>query len=163
MGDETDIKGATWKKVPDMGTDNRGHRENVTMSLKSMPINGRTTEIDVFEELLPVSVAEMLKIVRQQAAQVNDTDRREKQHVWTWLDLFLGASQFKHGTDLWSNQRFGMLAGPDFGKYMSIDKFRRVTRYLSRGPMEVDKDDPWCEIMYLLDGFGQPRGGRRAC
>ena len=48
----------------------------------------------------------------------------------------------------------------DFGQVFSKDRFSRVLRYLARGPMGREDDltdDPWAEVMRLVDEFNAQR------
>ena len=71
-----------------------------------------------------------------------------------------GAAQYRKGTDFWARDKRGCLHGPDFGEYITEDRFRRVGRYLARGPEECDEGlatDPWCQFRWMLDGFNSFR------
>jgi hypothetical protein len=48
------------------------------------------------------------------------------------LSVYL--EQFKVGTDLWNKESKVMLPAPSFGKYLSLNRFKRIARYLAKGP-----------------------------
>jgi hypothetical protein len=60
-----------------------------------------------------------------------------------------------------------MLAPPDFGRVLSSDRFIRVPRYLSRGPVvgteTLKESDPWAEVRWLVDGFNATRKQQFKC
>ena len=74
-------------------------------------------------------------------------------------DYFWGA-QFKEGTDLWATQRVGLMPPPDFGRFLSKDRFQRILRYWARGlseEREVLRLNPWATIDPWVDGFNEAR------
>jgi hypothetical protein len=69
-----------------------------------------------------------------------------------------GATQFKVDTDLWNKETKGMLPAPNFGKYLSLDRFKRIARYLAKGPESMDdadavKTDAWGAILVVVGWF----------
>ncbi len=73
---------------------------------------------------------------------------------------FLEVLSFKDMTDLWSVKRKGMMPVPDFGLFLSRDRFRRILWYWARGPegtSENLKDNPWEEVDYWVCGFNKNR------
>ena len=107
IGGECEVKGSKWKRVTSMGNCNRGQKEKKEMLLRRLAVNGRTSELNVFEELLPVSFADMLKIAVDQGKAVNDKTKFTELHIRTWMALFLGATQFKAGTGRRGRMRAG--------------------------------------------------------
>jgi hypothetical protein len=86
----------------------------------------------------------------------------EPWHVDAALAIIFGGAQFKEGTDLWSTKRVGMMPAPDFGKYLSHDRFQRILRYWGRGrgtPEERGKLrlNPWAQIDPWVIGFNAAR------
>jgi hypothetical protein len=82
-------------------------------------------------------------------------------HIYSTLFiLLLGVGQFKEGTDLWSVTRKGMLPDPDFGLYLSRDRFEKVLRfwaYGSDGTEEKLTEKPWEEVDYWVRAFNKNR------
>ena len=115
-------------------------------------------EADLFLMMLPVTLEEMLDVIKFRAHEANDKykDRWYKEHVVGFLLCLLGAAQFKRGTKLWSRKRVGLIPPLDFGQYMTEDRFKRVQRYLGRGPEGCDADlatDPWAQARWVVGGF----------
>jgi hypothetical protein len=76
------------------------------------------------------------------------------------LCVIFGGAQFKDMTDLWSVKRKGMMTAPDFGLYLSRDRFRRILRYWARGPegtKEKLTNNPWEEVDYWVRAFNKNR------
>ena len=111
--------------------------------------------------LMPVSLSEFARIANGQAAKALDRARRfDENDMKSFLACVLGGAQFKVGTDLWATKSIGLLPAPNFGRFMSHDKFDRIRRYLSRGPVEAGdtaSDDPWYQVRYLFSGFNENR------
>jgi hypothetical protein len=76
------------------------------------------------------------------------------------LAIIFGGAQFKEGTDLWTTQRVGLMPPPDFGRFLSQDRFSRILRYWARGRQdERDKlrDNVWAQIDPWVSGFNAAR------
>ncbi len=110
----------------------------------------------MFRALMPISKTGLLKIVRQNAEDDNDRRPWLGWHIDAVLAIILGGAQFKEGTDLWATQRAGLMPPPDFGRFLSEDRFKRILRYWSRGlseEREVLRLNPWATIDPWVDGF----------
>jgi hypothetical protein len=84
----------------------------------------------------PVTFDKILEVIKYRAAQANDKYGRHwyKEHIVAYFVCLLGATQFKVDTDLWNKESKVMLPAPNFGKYLSLDRFKRIARYLAKGP-----------------------------
>ena len=74
--------------------------------------------------------------------------------------ILFGAKQFKEGTDLWRVSRKGMMPGPDFGLYLSRDRFEKVLRFWAYGPDGTEAkliEKPWEEVDYRVRAFNRNR------
>ena len=81
-------------------------------------------------------------------------------HVDGFFRCLFGGAQYKVGTDLWATEDKGMIRSPDFGRVLTKDRFERVGRYLSRGPLGCEEDlgnDPWIEVRWILTKFNDKR------
>jgi hypothetical protein len=81
-------------------------------------------------------------------------------HIFSTFCILFGAGQFKEGTDLWSVSRKGMMPGPDFGLYLSRDRFEKVLRFWAYGPDGTEaklKEKPWEEVDYWVRAFNRNR------
>ena len=65
------------------------------------------------------------------AGSFKDTNKYTEDNLRAWMGITLGAAQYRPGTDLWATKRIGLLSAPNFGRFLSKDKYRRITRYLS--------------------------------
>ena len=109
---------------------------------------------------MPLKAEDLLEIIRDGADETNDARRWDIDHVHAALCVIFGGAQFKDMTDLWSIQRKGMMPAPDFGLYLSRDRFKRILRYWARGPRgtsEKLKDNPWEEVDYWVRAFNKSR------
>jgi hypothetical protein len=52
------------------------------------------------------------------------------------MSIIFGGAQFKEGTDLWATQGVGLMPPPDFGRFLSKDRFARNLRFWARGLKE---------------------------
>jgi hypothetical protein len=126
LGETVNIGGKRWKRVQSMDAP---PRENVReFMLRNMSVTDETTELDLFQLVLPVTFDKMSEVVKYRAALANDKYGRHwyKEHIIAYFVCLLGATQFKVGTDLWNKETKGMLPGPHFGKYLSLDRFKRT-------------------------------------
>ncbi len=82
---------------------------------------------------MPLSRESLLQIIRKNADEDRDSRIWQPWHVDAALAVIFGGAQFKEGTDLWSTKRVGMMPAPDFGKFLSHDRFQRILRYWGRG------------------------------
>jgi hypothetical protein len=83
-----------------------------------------------------------------------------QEHIADALMIFIGGTQYKQGTDLWAQDTKGLLAAPDFGKFLSKDRFERILRYWARGPLGIDEkleEEPWSEVEWWLKGHNDKR------
>ena len=172
MGGSVTVGSTTWTRVEAMGVDVR-FEENEAVppprtQLKNMSITGDTGEWDILECMLPVTLDEMLECVKYQANEAGDKYKEHwyREHIIGFILCLYGGSLYKVGTDLWSKEPEGLRPAPDFGKYISRDRFDRVRRYLSRGPEGAKEnltEDPWAQVRWLIDGFNDCRRREVRC
>ncbi len=84
----------------------------------------------------------------------------EAEHINAALCIIFGGAQFKDMTDLWSIRRKGMTPAPDFGLFLSRDRFKNILRYWARGPegtSEKLRNIPWEEVGYWVRAFNKSR------
>ncbi len=86
-------------------------------------MDDRTAEIDIFLALMPLSPEKLLGIVREGAEKANCSLTWNLDHILAALCIIFGGAQFKENTDLWAVTRRGMMPAPDFGLYLSRDRF----------------------------------------
>jgi hypothetical protein len=109
---------------------------------------------------MPVSKTRLLQIVRQNAEDDNDRRPWVGWHIDAALSIIFGGAQFKTGTDLWATQRVGLMPPPDFGRFLSKDRFQRILRYWARGlaeEREMLRQNPWATIDPWVEGFNEAR------
>ena len=128
--DEVTVHGRVWCKSICMN-DSRCRKARKQMSLRNLPVTFDTTELDIFEELMPFSWGELCDHVSDVAGSFKDTNKYTEDNLRAWMGITLGAAQYRPGTDLWATKRTGLLSAPNFGRFLSKDKYRRITRYLS--------------------------------
>ena len=166
IGNSVKVGDNTWVRVQEMGSDVRIEEDDVVappiFGLKNLEVTDDVEAIDFFLLMLPVPLEKMLEVVKYRAAEVNDKykDRWYKEHVVGFLLVLLGSAQFKRGTNLWSRKMVGLIPPLDFGRYITEDRYKRVQRYLSRGPEGCDDllaEDPWAQVRWLVDGFNEVR------
>ena len=99
------------------------------MQLKHVSINDFTSVRDIFWKMMPLKRDHLLKIVRDRADECSDKKFKSwnASHI---LKVIIGASQFRAHTDLWSTERTGMLPPPDFGRWISKDRFTRISKII---------------------------------
>ena len=168
IGETATVGEYTWKRVEAMGIDVRIDENEVVppphFSLRNMEVTDDTTEMDLWKLMLPVTIEEMLEVVKFRAREVNDKygDHWYREHIIAFCLCLLGASQFKPGTKYWTKEKIGLMRAPDFGEYITEDRFERVKRYLARGPESANQllaNDPWAEVRWritLLRRYGGP-------
>ena len=135
VGDTVEVGSMTWERIEGLDTDSRTVPHFDT-KFKSHLFNDETTEADVFWAFMPISKTGLLKIVRQNAEDDNDRRPWVGWHIDAALAIIFGGAQFKEGTDLWATQRVGLMPPPDFGRFLSKDRFQRILRYWARGLSE---------------------------
>ena len=166
MGEFITVGGKRWKRVQSI---NAPPRTNVReFMLRNIDVTDETTELDLFLLMLPVTIEKLLEVIQYRAAQCHDKYGRfwYREHVIAYFVCVLGAAQYKSGTDLWSKTNIGMMPAPNFGQYLSFDRYKRVARYFAKGPKECDellKTDAWAEFRWLLDGFNEVRKSEIHC
>jgi hypothetical protein len=109
---------------------------------------------------MPLSPAKLLQIVRDGAAKANCTLTWTEDHINAALCIIFGGAQFKEMTDLWAVKRKGMMPPPDFGLFLSRDRFERILRYWANGPetcWEALLEKPWAEVACWVEGFNKAR------
>ena len=144
-GDDDDPKKKTWTRIAALPTDPRTEERQET-TFKNLRIHDDTTELDIFLALLPLSPETLLQIVRDGGDRTNCKYKWNLEHILSALCIIFGAGQFKEGTDLWSVKRKGMMPGPDFGLYLSRDRFEKILRFWAYGPDGTEAklpENPW--------------------
>jgi hypothetical protein len=74
--------------------------------------------------------------------------------------VLIGGAQFTPHTDLWATEHKGIIPPPDFGRYITKDRFTGGLRYWSRGELGVERnlgDEPWGEFRIWIDGHNSTR------
>jgi hypothetical protein len=158
-GDDDDPKQLTWTRIKDIETDTRTAKHEQTF-FKNLVIDDRTAELDIFLALMPVSPEKLLSIVREGAQKANCKLNWNLDHIFAALCIIFGGAQFKEMTDLWSITKKGMMPPPDFGLYLSRDRFERLLRYWAFGPEKCWGElleKPWTEVQYWVQGFNKAR------
>ena len=158
-GAEDDPNKKSWTRVDGMPTDARGEKREDTV-FKNLRINDDTTELEVFLALLPLSPEKLLEIMRDGSARYGDKQKWNVDHIFSALCVLFGGGQFKEGTDLWSVRRKGMMPAPDFGLYLSRNRFEKILRYWALGPdgtSEKLRENPWAEVDYWVRAFNTNR------
>ena len=138
------------------------------MQLKHVSINDFTSVRDIFWKMMPLKRDHLLKIVRDRADECSDKKFKSwnASHIDEALKVIIGASQFRAHTDLWSTERKGMLPPPDFGRWISKDRFTRILRYWARGEIGIEDtltDDPWGEVRIWVNGHNSARREEIRC
>jgi hypothetical protein len=158
-GTEDDPKKTTWTRIASMLTSARTEEWEPT-TFKNLMIRDDTTELDIFLALLHLSPESLLQIVRDGARRAKCTLNWKLEDIFSTFCILFGAGQFKEGTDLWSIQRKGMMPGPDFGLYMSQNRFERMMRYWAYEPEGTNEklvEKPWEEVDYWVRAFNNDR------
>jgi hypothetical protein len=127
-----------------------------------MSVTDDTMELDFFLLMLPVPLEELLETIKFRADEAKDKYGRfwYVEHVIAYFICLLGAAQFKAGTNLWAKEACGVMPPPNFGQYLSNDRYLRIQRYLGRGPKGTEAllpEDPWAPFRWLVDGFNKVR------
>ena len=158
-GKEDDPLRQCWRRVEAITEDvRRGETEETRF--KNLRITDTTTELEIFWALMPLKQEDLLKIIREGADKANSRLTWEVEHVNAALCVIFGGAQFKDMTDLWSIKRKGMMPAPDFGLYLSRDRFKKILRYWARGPegtSEKLRNNPWEEVDYWVRAFNKIR------
>ena len=158
-GDVDDPKRLTWTRIKDIETDQRtaAHRQTF---FKNLVMDDRTAELDMFLALMPLSPEKLLSIVREGAEKANCSLTWNLDHIMAALCIIFGGAQFKENTELWAVTRRGMMPAPDFGLYLSRDRFERILRYWAYGPEKCWGElleKPWTEVEHWVQGFNRVR------
>jgi hypothetical protein len=159
VGDTVQVGNMPWERIEGLDKDSRTVPHFDT-KFKTHLFNDENTEADVFRALMPISKTGLLKIVRQNAEDDNGSRPWVSWHIDAALSIIFGGAQFKEGTDLWATQRVGSMPPPDFGRFLSKDRFQRILRYRARGlseEREVLRHNPWATIDPWADGFNEAR------
>ena len=133
LGDEVEAHGIKWERVDSLRDDCRTEPEEST-TFKNIRFDESTKEVDVFLQLLPLPKTTLLEIVRDGGRAAKDRRTWEMEHIEAALCIIFGGAQYKAGTNLWATKKKGMLKPPDFGLYLSHDRFEKILRYWARGP-----------------------------
>jgi hypothetical protein len=159
LGDQVVVHGLTWERREDLTEDSRTEPELET-TFANIRFDESTREVDVFLHLMPLSKETLLEIVRDGAKATGDKRPWEIEHIEAVLAVIIGGAQYKVGTNLWATKRKGMLKPPDFGLYLSKERFQRILRYWARGPdrtTEKLRENPWEEVDVWIRGFNKNR------
>ncbi len=131
IGDTVQAGNMTWKIIEGLAEDAR-RVPHFQTTFKTNLFHDGTIEADVFRALLPISKNDLLEIVRENAEESKDRQNWVEWHIDAALAIILGGGQFKEETDLWVTQRVGLMPPPDFGRFLSRDRFMRILRYWAR-------------------------------
>ena len=159
IGDEVEMDGVTWKRVAEVPEDDRPSRLP-SMTMRSFSVTDSTTEGDIHDELLPVSIPFMLEVVQFRAIEANDKRKYTEDHIRGFLVCLYGGAQFKEGSDCWATDTVDMLPPPNFGRHLNADRFDRILRYFARGPEGCDEnaaEDPWFQVRWMVNGYNACR------
>ena len=85
------------------------------MRMRHRTLNDDTREVDIHDDLMPISHDFLLGIVQYRADQANDKRPYTRNHINGFLVCVYGGAQFKEGTDLWATERVGMMPPPISG------------------------------------------------
>ncbi len=158
-GKEDDPGRQCWRRVDGINEDVRTEATKDTR-LKNLKITDNTTELEIFWALTPLKEEDLLQIVRAGADKAKCRMAWEVKHIDAALCVIFGGAQFKDMTDLWSIKRKGMMPPPDFGLYLSRDRFRKILHYWARGPEGTSdklRNNPWEEVDYWVRAFNKNR------
>ena len=160
IGDEKVVGGRTWVRVESTPEDTATWRRKdpVGMRVRHRTLNDDTREVDIHDDLLPVSHEFILDIVQCRADEVNDKRPYTANHINGFLVCACGGAQFKEGTDLWATERVGMMPPPNFGRHLDKERFTRILRCLRKGPEGCeDAADPWHPVRFMVGGHNKTR------
>jgi hypothetical protein len=138
-----------WKRKAATPEDPRGPKARPTTTFKDLPVTFDTTELEAFEELMPLSWAQLLARVSARALHHRDKNKCCERDVKAWVALSIGSTQFKPGTDFWGTRAVGLLPPINWGRHLSEDRCRRVTRCLSEAeplPEGTSSRDRWRDV-----------------
>jgi hypothetical protein len=80
------------------------------------------------------------------------------------LCIIYGGAQLKEGTDLWCLNQKGMMPPPNFGVYLSRDRFGKILRYWAfgvTGDVNQLREKPWEEVdIWVSESIQQKQKGR---
>jgi len=148
-----------YKKVVNM-PDLRGRKGRPVGRFRNLPVNFETTELEIFEELMPVSWMELLGRLRTNAAKNADRNIYTVENVKAWMAITIGAASFKKGTSLWEKETHGLVPPANCGRFLSKDKFRRITRHLSQAPPLAEGEtssDRWRDVSWIIKAYNKRR------
>jgi hypothetical protein len=114
----------------------RGRKGRPVGRFRNLPVNFETTELQMFEEPMPVSWMGLLGRLRTNAVANADRNTHAVENVKAWMAITIGAAsfKFKKGTRSWEKEAHGLVPPVSCGRFLSKDKFRRITRHLSQAP-----------------------------
>jgi len=162
VGDTVEVHEKEWIKAATMGQDARGNKPRQGFQFRRLVVNSTTARSDMWKELLPCSIPDLVDLVRARAVQKNDKGVFTTDGCIKFLACLYAGAQFQAGTDVWAKEMKGLMPPPNFGRFMSRDKFIRWMRYISMGkPQDDDSNDPWHEVRWLVDG--QNKNRRKTC
>ena len=154
IGGETEVGGRKWVRVEKTPGDctNWKNKDAPGTRVRHRTLNDSTREVDIHDDLLPMSHDFILDIVQCRADQTSDKRRYTAHHVRGFLVCVHGGAQHKEGTGLWATKRVGMMPAPNFGRHLDKERFTRILRYLKAGPEGFD------ETMFAWRGKGGAGG-----
>jgi hypothetical protein len=147
IGGLVEVAGVTWKRVAPSAVLPTRAREEPEMLLRNITVDANTTELDVHDALLPVSMEFLHGVVAFRAAEANDKRTCAVDHLRAFLVCLHGGAQFKEGTELWAETACGVMPAPRFGRRLNKGRFERTLRCMARGPGGCeDPEDPWFPV-----------------
>ena len=158
-GSDDDPLRKTWTRIGDLTVDERTEETHETV-FKHLRVDSQTTELDLFMALMPLKPADLLTLVREGGDRANDKNHWKLEHIMAALCIIFGGAQFKEGTDLWCLTQKGMMPPPDFGMYLSRDRFQRILRYWAfgvTGDVDMLREKPWEEVDVWVRAFNKNR------
>jgi hypothetical protein len=103
---------------------------------------------------------ELLGRLRSNAVENRDRNVHTLNDLKAWMAVTIGASSFKAGTNLWNKTQHGLVPPVNCGKYLSHDKWRKITRHLSQAtPLleGVSSRDRWRDVTWMIKAYNKRR------
>jgi hypothetical protein len=113
--------GWEWKKAINV-TDPRERKGRPTGKFRDSPITPETTELEMFEELMPLSWMELLGRLRSNAVTNRDRNVHTLNDLKAWMAVTTGASSFKAGTNLCNKTQCGIAPPMNCDEHLSHGK-----------------------------------------
>jgi hypothetical protein len=103
------------------------------MLLRNITVDANTTELDINDALLPVSMGFLHKVVTFRAAEANDKRTNTVDRLRAFLVCLHGGAQFKEGTELWAETAFGVTPAPRFGRLLNKGRCTHSHNFFCHG------------------------------